>query len=79
MATQTLDALSRTDHQFPDAAELEDVMKDVPAHMWAAVNWDMRRVVAIGADMREARRLASVQGEQNPLVYCQPERDMILA
>jgi uncharacterized protein DUF5678 len=54
------------------AINLTDILKDVPAGAWVAL--EQYRVVSYGADMQQVLAEARRKGVRNPLIVKAPER-----
>jgi hypothetical protein len=54
------------------AINLSDILKDIPAGAWVAL--EQYRVVAYGADMQQVLAEARRKGVPNPLIVKAPER-----
>ena len=54
------------------AINLSDILKDVPAGAWVAL--EHHRVVAYGADMQQVLVEARSKGSSNPLIVKVPDR-----
>ena len=57
----------------------EEMMEVVPDGMCCAFSTDFRRLVAWGADTREASERAASMGENAPRLLWKPDLDQILA
>lgn len=58
------------------AINLSDILKDVPAGAWVAI--EQYRVVAYGADMQQVLAEARAKGARDPLIVKVPDRQEIL-
>ena len=54
------------------AINLGDILKDVPAGAWVAL--EQYRIVAYGADMQQVLAEARQKGIRNPLIVKAPDR-----
>jgi hypothetical protein len=59
-------------------ADLEILLKDIPAGAWVAISSNRDHVVSFGADMREVLREAQEKGETDPLIFKVPEQQEAL-
>ena len=58
------------------AINLSDILKDIPAGAWVAV--EQYRVVAYGADMQQVLAEARKRGAREPLILKVPDRQEAL-
>lgn len=58
------------------AIDLRDLLKDIPAGAWVAV--EQYRVIAYGADMQQVLAEARQKGAREPLILKVPDRQETL-
>jgi len=58
------------------AIDFRDILKDIPAGAWVAV--ELYRVIAYGADMQQVLAEARRKGVQNPIIVKVPDRQEAL-
>jgi hypothetical protein len=55
-------------------ADLDNLLKGVPAGAWVAISERLHKVVAHGIDAQTVLNQARESGEQDPLLVCVPEQ-----